>query len=91
VKAGNTTQRGYGWAHQKARAKAVRDMQEGDPCARCGGPMLRSQAKDLDLDHNEDRTAYRGLAHATCNRSAGQAVGMARRTTTRTVLNSRVW
>lgn len=35
--------------------------------------MLSDQ--DLDLDHNEDRTGYRGLAHRSCNRQAGAIKG----------------
>lgn len=88
--AGTTTQRGYGWAHQKARADAIRDMHDGDPCSRCGGPMYRAESRALDLDHRDDRTTYRGLAHAYCNRKAGQAVAVANRTTP-TVINSRAW
>ena len=95
-----TTQRGYGWHHQQARAKAIKQMPDGQPCTRCHQPMYRHEARLLDLDHTEDRTAYRGLAHRSCNRRAGQAkaqarrrVRAARRTTTRstTVVNSRAW
>lgn len=75
VKAG-TTQRGYGWAHQRARAKALKDLADGQPCPRCGQPMWRSQARTLDLDHTDDRTGYQGLAHGRCNRRAGQAKAM---------------
>jgi hypothetical protein len=31
--------------------------------------MYRTQ--QLDLDHDDDRQGYRGLAHARCNRQAG--------------------
>jgi hypothetical protein len=92
-KLGSTTSRGYGWGHQKARAQALRDLRDGDPCSRCGGPMYRAESKALDLDHGDDRTTYRGLAHAHCNRKAGQAVAVARATQREqtSVINSRAW
>jgi hypothetical protein len=75
----STTGRGYGWKHQQARADAIRNMQDGAACSRCGRPMRRSQAGLLDLDHTDDRAGYRGLAHRTCNRRAGQAKAIAHR------------
>lgn len=75
-----TTQRGYGWRHQQARTQAIRDMPDGQACARCGQPMWRSQARTLDLDHTDDRAAYNGLAHGACNRRAGQAKAVRGRT-----------
>lgn len=63
-----STERGYGWEHQKARQRYLAEMQEGDPCARCGEPM--SVTEPLDLDHNPDRTGYLGLSHRSCNRAA---------------------
>lgn len=89
MRPGTTTERGYGWAHQQARAEAIKDLHDGDPCTRCGGPMYRSEANRLDLDHTEDRAGYQGLAHASCNRSAGQAKSMAQRTPN--VVNSQAW
>jgi hypothetical protein len=93
-----TTERGYGWTHQKARQRAVRDLRDGQPCPRCGQAMWRSQAKLLDLDHTDDRAGYRGLAHRACNRRAGQAVGARQRVGTRraapappSVVRSRNW
>lgn len=88
---GSTTARGYGWAHQQARAKAIRNMHDGDPCSRCGGPMYRSEAKSLQLDHTDDRAAYRGLAHALCNLQAGQAKAMASRAKPTRMINSHSW
>ncbi|MGW3808843.1 endonuclease domain-containing protein [Micromonospora sp. NPDC005113] len=98
---GTTTQRGYGWAHQQARTQALERMPDGQPCTRCAQPMYRNEAQLLDLDHNEDRRTYRGLAHRTCNRRAGQAKAQARRrarvtTSTNTrrrakPINSRKW
>jgi hypothetical protein len=70
---GNTTERGYGWAHQQARLEALAGMADGQLCTRCRQPMCLAQARLLDLDHADDRQSYRGLAHRRCNRSAGQA------------------
>lgn len=63
---GTAAQRGYGPGHVALREKLLRQWQPGDPCAHCHQPML-SKA-NLDLAHTEDRSAYRGLAHADCNR-----------------------
>ncbi|GAA3829031.1 endonuclease domain-containing protein [Streptomyces chiangmaiensis] len=65
---GDTTRRGYGGHHQRLRRRLLAEA-IGKPCHYCGEPMLEGQA--LDLDHNDDRTAYRGMTHASCNRSAG--------------------
>lgn len=62
-----TTERGYGWQHQKARMRFLAEMHEGDPCARCEKPMFKTEP--LDLDHTDDRNGYRGLAHRACNRA----------------------
>lgn len=66
---GSTTRRGYGWEHQKARKAALASFVVGQPCVRCGKPM--TSKRGLELDHNDDRTGYNGLAHAYCNRKAG--------------------
>nr|PZN17672.1 MAG: hypothetical protein DIU80_24105 [Chloroflexota bacterium] len=66
---GSTTARGYGYQHQRARVRALAALVPGTPCPRCGQPMYRDQP--LDLDHTDDRTGYRGLAHRSCNRRAG--------------------
>lgn len=63
-----TTTRGYGYSHQVLR-RALLPGAYGTPCPRCGERMQPGQP--LDLDHTEDRTGYRGMAHATCNRRAG--------------------
>lgn len=68
-----TTQKGYGWAHQEARRRALEVLVDGTLCHHCRRPMYRTQARVLDLDHTDDRHAYRGLAHRSCNRRAGQA------------------
>jgi hypothetical protein len=64
----NTTARGYGHQHQQLR-RALLPFAYGQTCHHCGNTMLPGQA--LDLDHTDDRTGYRGMAHATCNRRAG--------------------
>jgi hypothetical protein len=35
--------------------------------------------EDLELDHTEDRTGYRGIAHASCNARDGARRGNALR------------
>jgi hypothetical protein len=61
----NTTAAGYGSQHQRLR-KALLAKAYGQPCSRCGLPMLPGQA--LHLDHDDyDRTRWRGFSHAKCN------------------------
>ena len=67
-----TSDRGYGNKHQKLRAKLL-PTAYGQPCTRCGQPMLPGQA--LHFDHTDDRTGYLGFAHAACNRKAGARKG----------------
>ena len=83
----NTTERGYGSDHQRTR-KALLAEAYGQPCHHCGRPMLPGQA--LDLDHTADRSAYRGFAHAHCNRSEGGKRGNAKRRR-RPLKTSRRW
>ncbi|MGW1559073.1 HNH endonuclease [Streptomyces sp. NPDC002144] len=75
-----TTQQGLGWEHQQARAKALKDLRDGDPCPFCYGPMFREQK--LDYDHVIPRSqggtdGPRRLSHASCNRRAGGRLGAA--------------
>ncbi len=89
-----TTERGYGYAHQQARVQALAELEQedGQPCARCGQPMWHNDAHHLDLDHTSDRAGYRGLAHRSCNRRAGQAQSVrARARRTATTRASRNW
>ena len=72
----STTARGYGAEHQKLRATLL-PRAYGQPCPRCGRPMLEGQ--DLDLGHTEDRTGYNGIEHADCNRRAGARKGNRKR------------
>lgn len=98
MREGTTTRRGYGWSHQKARAKALDQLVDGDPCPYCQQPMAREM--DLDYDHYPPMAkggtpdGPRRLAHSSCNRSAGQAIAAARRRThsrNDQVVNSRAW
>jgi hypothetical protein len=53
-------------------------MREGELCCRCGRAMFRGQK--IHLDHVPgDKTRYLGLAHASCNESAGASWGNKRR------------
>lgn len=76
-----TTQRGYGYEHQQARAEALRALVPGDPCPFCGEGMAPTMR--LDYDHYPPLAlgggGVRRLAHASCNRRAGQAIATQRR------------
>ncbi len=72
----NTTERGYGPAHQAARRAALNAYRPSDPCHLCGRP-LGTNTRAIHLDHTPDRSAYRGLTHARCNRLDGGAKGRA--------------
>ncbi len=72
----SATQRGYGVQHQRTRARLIARAY-GQLCGLCGQVMEPGQ--DLDLDHTPDRTGYRGMAHASCNRSDGARRGNAMR------------
>jgi len=52
--------------------------------------MFRGQPLDLDHDDN-DRNTYNGLAHTTCNRSAGALRGAMLRYTAHIPRQTRVW
>jgi hypothetical protein len=86
--------RGYGPAHQAQRRAAIKALIDGDPCARCDGPMYRDQR--LELDHNDDRTAYLGLSHRRCNQLAaakkgGMVTSMRKRARIEPLPTSRNW
>jgi hypothetical protein len=68
----------YSGPHRRL-SELLRAGAHGLPCVRCGEPMLPGQP--LDLDHDDDHPGrYRGVAHASCNRSAGATKGNRQRT-----------
>lgn len=67
---GTRQQRGYGAEHSRLRRSWRPRVETGMVrCARCDTYITLGQA--WDLGHNDDRTAWTGPEHATCNRSAG--------------------
>ena len=67
---GATTTRGYGWSHQKERAKwAAIIAANGAICWRCKRIIRPGDPWDLG-HHDIDRTRYMGPEHAACNRAA---------------------
>ena len=77
---GSSTARGYGSEHQRLRRQLLARWRPGDPCARCGQPMLYRwlvqpdgrRVSAIDLGHTDDRRGYTGLEHRACNRRDGQ-------------------
>ena len=69
----STTARGYGWPHQRLKARLLATWRPGQPCVRCGRPMW--DPATIDLGHTADRSAYTGLEHAACNRADGARRG----------------
>jgi hypothetical protein len=56
------------YAHRKLRKQWKVIVERGDAsCARCQHPIAPDAP--FDLDHNEDRTGYIGVSHASCNRA----------------------
>jgi hypothetical protein len=59
-------ERGYGKAHRDERARWKPIVERGEAfCCLCG--LWIDPSKTWHLDHNEDRTGYRGVAHPSCN------------------------
>ena len=58
----------YGYEHQRIR-KELLPHAYGKDCHLCGKVMKAGD--ELDLDHTPDGLAYRGMAHAECNRRDG--------------------
>lgn len=72
---GTRQQRGYGAEHDAMKA-TIADAY-GQTCHLCGERMWPHQK--LEPDHTEDRTGYRGWAHASCNHRDGARRGNALR------------
>jgi len=83
---GTTTERGLGSPHQRIGRQLFAAWKPGDPCARCGLPMLHRwiiqkdgrRVSAIDVDDFPGRV-YGGpqvkrLSHRSCNRRAGQAI-----------------
>lgn len=68
---GNTTRRGYGSQHQALRKQLLDAFEPGQPCARCGKPIMRKD--DAQLGHRDGQRGYRGLEHTLCNESHGKS------------------
>jgi hypothetical protein len=71
---GTTGDRGYGLTHKQVRASWAPKVDAGIvDCARCGEPI--EPGRPWDLGHTDDRTAYTGPEHRSCNRRAGGTNG----------------
>jgi hypothetical protein len=80
--------RGYDHRHDQQRERWRPKVDAGlVDCARCLKPIRAGQP--WDLGHTDDRTAWTGPEHASCNRRAGALVANALRATG--VRTSRKW
>jgi hypothetical protein len=75
---GAVTTDGLGAGHAADKRRLLAAFRDGDPCWRCGRPMHLWQG--LDRGHIVSRAlggtdGPAALEHATCNRSAGAALG----------------
>lgn len=82
-----TTEEGYGWTHQQARARMIEKLRRDrvGQCPRCLGAIYPEQAPVLDAGHSGNRKALGlppdQLEHRRCNRRAGAIEGNRRRNT----------
>lgn len=82
----STTERGYGWKHQKTRERLLRNHVDGTPCDVCGKPMYKDPTKNwdgakLEAEHpipqmtlpmaQRRHNEAKKLLHRFCNRSEG--------------------
>jgi hypothetical protein len=93
--------RGYDHRHRKLITAFKAAWWPGQPCARCGQPITSLTMTDrrgrivsaVDLGHvdGSGKTAYQGLEHRWCSRSAGATMGNRMRGLTRQWATSRRW
>lgn len=82
--ASTTTQQGYGWDHQRERARWVKYQQAGgddsrggllcragDQCLKPNGTRWIRKGEAWDLGHHPGQQSWRGPEHVKCNRTAG--------------------
>lgn len=73
---GSRQQRGYDAGHEAERRRWAPLVNAGQvACARCGQAI--GAGARWDLGHIDDRTAWTGPEHATCNRGAAGRNGKA--------------
>lgn len=66
----------YGRVHKALRRQLLGSYIAGiTRCARCGEPITETDTRKIHLDHLDDGTGWAGLAHASCNESAGASKG----------------
>jgi hypothetical protein len=74
----------WGSEHQKLRAKLIARWRPGDPCSRCGQPMMelyhvnpatQKRVAAIQLGHRDGGRGWAGLEHRACNESAGGIKG----------------
>lgn len=80
---GDRNQRGYGAAHRRRARELKANMHDGDPCARCGGPMYRADLARIHADHITVHAVDGGelpdaLSHGSCNEAHGARLKAAR-------------
>ena len=95
------TARGYDQRHRQLRTRLLAAWQPGDPCARCGQPMLYRWTTDqrgrkvsaIDLGHvdGSGKTQWAGLECRACNRAAGARQTNRIRRARRKWITSRAW
>lgn len=69
---------------RQQRARKIAALQIGEPCYRCGNPVLEGMAWDADhvinaVDGGDESAANIRISHRTCNRRAGGVEGGKRR------------
>lgn len=80
---GGRNQRGYNAAHRRRARQLKANMHDGDPCARCGGPMYRIDHARIHADHVATPLIEGGqlpdaLSHGPCNEAHGARLKAAR-------------